>query len=166
MKIASNGFVATWLSILMLFATTALQAGGLSTGLGEVVVENLQVGQTYSLKELANLRLFVTNNSDDSVALKMDILSPDSSELKKGSRPIPDISWLKLSRDTFVLGPNEIALSDITLSIPDENRYLGEEVSGNDLVSYCAWCRHRDVHWPWAEIQDYLYNRHRESTGK
>jgi hypothetical protein len=127
MKIASNGFAITWVFILILFGAIALQAAGLSTGLGEVVVENLQVGQTYSLKELANLRLFVTNNSDDSVALKMDILSPDSSELKKGSRPIPEISWLKLSQNTFVLGPNEIALSDITLSIPDENRYLGEK---------------------------------------
>jgi hypothetical protein len=127
MKIAANGFVTIRLFILTLFVATALQARGLSTSLGEVVVENLQVGQTYSLKQLANLRLYVTNNSDDSVALKMDILSPDSSELKKGASPIPDILWLKLSQNTFVLGPDEIALSDITLSIPDENRYLGKK---------------------------------------
>jgi len=127
MKIAANGFVTTGLFILTLFVATAVQARGLSTSLGEVVVENLQVGQTYSLKQLANLRLTVTNNSDDSVALKMDILSPDSSQLKKGSSPIPDILWLKLSQSAFVLGPNEIALSDITLSIPDENRYLGKK---------------------------------------
>jgi hypothetical protein len=127
MKIASNGFVTTGLFILTLFVATALQARGLSTGLGEVVVENLQVGQTYSLKQLANLCLSVNNNSDDSVALRMDVLLPDSSELKKGSRPIPDVLWLKLSQNTFALGPNEIALSDITLSIPDENRYLGKK---------------------------------------
>jgi len=127
MKIASNGFATIWLFILTLFVATTLQARGLSTSLGEVVVENLQVGQTYSLKQLANLHLTVTNNCDDSVALKMDILSPDSTELKKGSRPIPDITWLKLSQGSFVLGPNEIALSDITLSIPDENQYLGKK---------------------------------------
>jgi hypothetical protein len=127
MKIASNGFATNWLFVLTLIVAATVQAGGLSTGLGEVVVENLQVGQTYSLKQLANLSLSVTNNCDDSVALKMDILSPDSSELKKGSNPIPEISWLKLSQDTFVLGPNEVALSDITLSIPDENRYLGKK---------------------------------------
>lgn len=126
MKIASNGFATAWLFVLTLVVATPLQAGGLSTGLGEVVIENLQVGQTYSLKQLANLRLSVTNDCDDSVALKMDILSPDSSELKKGSIPIPGIAWLKLSRDSFVVGPNEIALSDITLSIPDEDRYLGK----------------------------------------
>lgn len=127
MKIASNGFVATGLFVLTLFVATTAQAAGLRASLGEVVIENLQVGQTYSLKQLANLRLTVTNNSDDSVALRMDILSPDSSQLKKGSSPIPDILWLRLSPDTFVLGPNEIALSDITLSIPDENRYLGKK---------------------------------------
>ncbi|MCX6832129.1 MAG: hypothetical protein NT028_08365 [candidate division Zixibacteria bacterium] len=127
MKIASNGFATTWLFILTLVVATAVQARGLSTSLGEVVVENLQVGQIYSLKQLANLRLSVANNSDDSVALRMDVLLPDSSELKKGSRPIPDVLWLKLSQNTFALGPNEIALSDITLSIPDENRYLGKK---------------------------------------
>jgi hypothetical protein len=127
MKIVSNGFVTTGLFVLMLIAATAVQARGLTTSLGEVVVENLQVGQTYSLKQLANVRLNVTNNSDDSVALKMDVLSPDSSELRKGSSPIPDLVWIKLSRNNFTLGPNEIALSDITLSIPDEDRYLGRK---------------------------------------
>jgi hypothetical protein len=127
MKVASNRCVSGWLSILTFFIVATIQAAGLSTGLGEVVIENLQVGQTYSLKQLANVRLYVTNSSDDSVALKMDILSPDSSELKKGSSPIPDISWLKLSQGDFVLGPNEIALSDLTLSIPNKDQYLGRK---------------------------------------
>ena len=34
-----------------------LVAGGLQTQLGEVVIENLLIGQTYNLKELANLQL-------------------------------------------------------------------------------------------------------------
>lgn len=127
MKIATNGFVAAGLLFLTLATATAVQARGLTTGLGEVVVENLQVGQSYSLKQLANLSLSVTNNSDDSVALKMDILSPGSSELRKGSSAIPDISWIKLSRNSFALGPNGIASSDITISIPDDNRYLGKK---------------------------------------
>jgi hypothetical protein len=125
MKIPSNGFAAALFILTSL--STALLARGLGTSLGEVVVENLQVGQTYSLKQLANVRLNVANNSDDSVILRMDVLSPDSTELRKGSSKIPDIAWLKLSQNTFALGPNQIALSDITISIPDDNRYLGKK---------------------------------------
>jgi hypothetical protein len=127
MKIVANRSSAFWLSILVLVAATGAQAGGLSTQLGEVVIENLQVGQTYNLKQLANLRLTVTNNCDDSVALKMDILLPDSSQLKGGAKRLPDTSWVRLSQNTFVLGPSEKASSDIILSIPDDDQFLGQK---------------------------------------
>lgn len=127
MKIIANWLSAFWLSIVVLFAATGAQAGGLSTQLGEVVIENLQVGQTYNLKQLANLRLIVTNNCDDSVALKMDIVLPGSSQLKGGAQPLPDTSWVRLSQNSFILGPSEKASADITLSIPDDDLFLGQK---------------------------------------
>ena len=127
MKIIVSRPSAFWLSILVLVTVTGAQAGGLSTQLGEVVIENLQVGQTYNLKQLANLSLIVTNNCDDSVALKMDVVLPDNSQLKGGAKPLPDTSWVRLSQNTFVLGPSEKALSEITLSIPDDGRFLGQK---------------------------------------
>jgi hypothetical protein len=127
MKIIANRPPVFWLAILVLVAVTGAQAGGLSTQLGEVVIENLQVGQTYNLKQLANLRLIVANNCDDSVALQMDILLPDNSQLRWGAQPLPDTSWVRLSQNTFVLAPNDKAASDITLSIPDDDRFLGKK---------------------------------------
>jgi hypothetical protein len=103
------------------------KAGGLSTQLGEVVIENLQIGQTYNLKQLANLQLIVTNTSDYDVDLRMDVLLPDKSELRKEAEPIPDISWVKLSQNLFKLSPNEKATSDIVLSIPDDDKYCGKK---------------------------------------
>jgi len=103
------------------------KAGGLSTQLGEVVIENLQIGQTYNLKQLANLQLIVTNTSDYGVDLRMDVLLPDKSELRKEAEPIPDISWVKLSQNLFKLSPNEKATSDIVLSIPDDDKYCGKK---------------------------------------
>jgi len=83
MKIGSIQLSTIFLAFLALAAYNGVEAGGLSTQLGEVVIENLQIGQTYNLKQLANLRLIVTNTSDYSVDLRMDILLPDSSELRK-----------------------------------------------------------------------------------
>ena len=127
MKTGLNRIYAVVISLLVFAVCNVVQAGGLSTQLGEVVVENLQIGQTYNLKELANLRLIVTNTSDYGVDLRMDVLLPDSSELRKGAEPIPDTSWVSLSQTLFELGPNEKATSDIILSIPEDKRYLGKK---------------------------------------
>lgn len=104
-----------------------LKAGGLRTGLGEVVIENLQIGQTYNLTYLANLRLGVTNISNYPVDLQMDVRLPDSSELRQGATPVPDTSWVKLSQNFFKVGPGQEALSDIIISIPADDRYLGKK---------------------------------------
>jgi len=103
------------------------KAGGLSTQLGEVVVENLKIGHTYSLKDLANLPLIVTNNCDNKVDLKMEVLAPEFSELRNNSEPIPDPSWIRVDKDFFELSPGEKAISDITISIPNDEEYFGKK---------------------------------------
>jgi hypothetical protein len=127
MKIGLNRIYGIFLSLLAFVVCNVAEAGGLSTQLGEVVIENLQVGQTYNLKQLANLRLIVTNTSDYGVDLRMDVLLPDSGELRKGTESIPNTSWVKLSQNLFKLNPNEKAISDIIISIPDEDKYVGKK---------------------------------------
>jgi hypothetical protein len=61
-------------------------AGGLRCSIGEVVIENLKIGRTYSLKTLANLPLTLTNTTDGPVNLAVDALVPDASELRQGRR--------------------------------------------------------------------------------
>lgn len=104
-----------------------LVAGGLRTQLGEVVIKNLQIGQTYNLRELANLQLIVTNSGETPVDLQMEPLVPDTGELRQGAAAIPDISWIALSQDSFKVGPNQNAISDIVISIPDDDQYLGKK---------------------------------------
>ncbi len=115
--------------ILVIILTTSgpLTAGGLSTQLGEVVIENLQVGHSYNLKQLADLSLIVTSTSEFPVDLRMDVLQPSASELKQGAAAIPDTSWVRLSENLFTLGANEKAVSDIIISIPDDDRFLGKK---------------------------------------
>jgi len=112
--------------LLLLLISVSAHAGGLRTQLGEIVVENLQIGQTYNLIRLANLNLKVTNTSQYPVRLQMDVLTPNESELRHQAEPVPDLSWIKLTCDSFDLDAGQQAVSDIIISIPDEEQYLGK----------------------------------------
>lgn len=123
------GFIIAPVLVLALTAMTPQStiAGGLSTHLGEVVVTNLQIGQTYNLRDLANLQITVTNTGKEAVILKMDVLRPESRELRQGAIAVPDISWVSLTKNSFTLERMKVASSDIIISIPDEPQYLGKK---------------------------------------
>ena len=108
-------------------ATGTALAGGLSTQLGEVVIENLQIGQTYNLHDLANLNLTVSNNGEHEIDLAMDPLVPEQSELKQGARAVPDLSWIALTQNRHVISAKGSATTEILLSIPDDDQYKGQK---------------------------------------
>jgi hypothetical protein len=100
---------------------------GLRTQVGEAVIENLQIGQSYSLKELANLNLIVMSTEDEEVDLQMDVLPPEPVELRLEAEVIPDISWVTLTPDFFTLSAGGQAEAEIRLAIPDDPSYLGRK---------------------------------------
>jgi hypothetical protein len=77
----------------MLCGVSGAEAG-LRTQVGEAVIENLQIGQAYSLKDLANLNLIVMNTGEEEVDLQMTVLPPEVVELRLNAEIIPDISWV------------------------------------------------------------------------
>jgi hypothetical protein len=111
----------------LLLASIALGSGGLSTQTAAVVIENLKVGHTCSLKALANYQLRITSTCDSPVSLRMDVLLPDSSELKKNAAIIPDTSWVQLIPARFEMEPQGTAAADIVITIPDDDQYLGRK---------------------------------------
>lgn len=112
------------ISLVMLAATlcslSELMAGGLSTNLGEVVIEGLERGKRYGLKELANIPLSVVNRGDDTVIVKIDPLIPDSTELRWGASPIPDPGWISVETDSLVLLPGQMGVTDVFIQLPDD----------------------------------------------
>jgi hypothetical protein len=124
-------FTALLLVVIGLGAPAVALAGGLSTQIGEAVIENLQIGQTYNLADLANLYLIVTNSGDAPVDLRMDVQYPDSGQLRLDAAVIPDTSWIRLSEDDFVLGAGEKAVSNISISIPHDEKLLGGKYQFN-----------------------------------
>ena len=118
------------IGVLMSINLPRANAVGIRTKFGVVVVENLQPGRTYNIKELVGLPLRVVNSSDKQVTIKMDIQKPDP-ETNKGMvakhfEPIPDLSWIKLSRDFFVVDPGQSAVAEVLITIPDDDKYLGK----------------------------------------
>lgn len=120
--------VGCWLVLVPQFA----EAGaGLSTQAGEVLIENLKIGQTYNTRELVDLPLRVRNNGNETVDLEMKLHLPPENEVRRGYEPIPDISWVKLSKDFFTVGPGESAVADVIISIPDDEKYFNKRYQFN-----------------------------------
>lgn len=112
---------------LGLFLATGAWAGGLRCSFGEVVVDNLKIGRSYSLQTLANLPLTVTNSGDQPATVRIDALLPGEGELRQGALPIPSVTWATVRPDSFLLGPGEARSAELVLAIPDDERLFGRK---------------------------------------
>jgi hypothetical protein len=139
--------VATWMLLLATAApvSPALAGGGLRTSLGEVVIENLKIGHRYSLKELVNIPLTLTNSGSRTARVAIQPMVPDVSELRMAAEPVPSVSWATVSPDTLTLDAGKSGTADITLTIPDDERWFGHRFQvqfwshtlndGSDLIA-------------------------------
>jgi len=118
---------AKMLGLGLLMATNAW-AGGLRCSFGEVVINNLKIGKTYSLMTLANLPLVLTNTDDRPSTVRVDALVPGEGELKQGAAAIPSASWASALPDSFVLAPNESRSVELKLAIPDDEALFGKKL--------------------------------------
>jgi len=113
---------------LLLIAPLCVNAGSLATELGEAVIGGLKIGSSYNLTE-TGLPLVVINTSEEEVELVIEPLVP--SQIKEGYEPIPDISWVELSKNRFRLKPQERAITDIIIKIPDDPKYISKKYQVN-----------------------------------
>jgi hypothetical protein len=102
-------------------------AGGLRCSVGEVVIENLRIGHTYSLETLAKLPLSITNTSDHAVRVSIEPMVPSESELRQGAEAIPSVDWAAAAPDTLELSAGETQQTDMTLVIPDDESLFGRK---------------------------------------
>ena len=114
--------------IVSLFCIGRTEAGGISTPFGKVVIENLDIGKTYSTSKLSNLFLRVRNNSETTIGLVMEILKPlPERKLPEGCEPIPDASWIRLEKYSFEIDPGEEARTDVFITIPEDEAHRGKK---------------------------------------
>ena len=114
--------------IAIVFSTvTPLYAGGLRTTFGEVVMENVKIGESYSTTRMVNMPLKVMNTSNMELKLLMEILKPREEELKEGYEIIPSTDWIKLDKYGYFVKPSEEAISDVVITIPNDEQYMGKK---------------------------------------
>lgn len=121
-----------WVSLIVimgLFWIGKVEAGGIGTNFGKVIVKNLEVGKTYSISKLSKFLLTVKNNSEGPTGLEIEILkpSPDDKRLIEGREPIPDTSWISLEKYAFNIPPGEEITTDVIVSIPENEAYRGKK---------------------------------------
>ena len=129
----NNAFYSMILSILTFSLLTApVQAGGLSmVNYGEVLVENLSIGGVYSMTQVVNLPLLVSNQSDAPIKVKLSVIKPVGQKVKKGFEPIPDPSWVKIGESMVDIAANGTYSTDVIISIPDRKEYLSKKYHVN-----------------------------------
>lgn len=101
-------------------------AFGLSTTFGQVKVENLPIGQAYSMAKDGDTPFTIKNTSDIEVELKIETLIPKENELIEGYEAIPDTGWIEIEEDTFTLPPESEVSTDVIIRIPDNEKYKGK----------------------------------------
>lgn len=120
-----------WISLAVIICLCCIgrvEAGGISTPFGKVIIENLTIGKTYSTAKLSDTSLTVKNSSEGNIGLEMEIFKPlQDRELPAGCEPIPDTSWIRLDKYSFNIAPGEEAKTNVIISIPDNEAYRGKK---------------------------------------
>jgi len=103
--------------------------GGLSTYMGEVMLENVRLGTSFSIVQALNMPFKITNKSAFRAEIKLEILVPRKvdADLRPGYEPLPDASWVKLSRDLFILEPGADGVTDVVIEIPEKEEHYGKK---------------------------------------
>jgi hypothetical protein len=113
--------------VFLVALASHVSSAGLRTTFVKVTLENLRIGNTYNIREMANLPLAVYNTGDEPVDLRVEATIPIKGELREGYEPVPDVSWIVIRQDSFMdMKPEAVAMTDVLVSIPDTEEHLGK----------------------------------------
>jgi hypothetical protein len=104
----------------------AAEGAGLKTTFVKVSLDNLVIGHTYNIRQMANLPLAVYNTGDEPTDIRVEATVPIQGEARPGYEPIPDASWIAFKQSAFEgVAPSAVAMTDVLISLPADSKYLG-----------------------------------------
>ena len=113
-------------SLLLAGASPGKAVVGLGARFGDVILENIQPGRAYDLRELAHVPFVVENHGDDPAEVEVRFRRPDKAKLSKDFEAIPDPGWFKAVPAKIVIGPHSQGYFDLLLTVPDEPGLKGK----------------------------------------
>lgn len=122
------------LMLCTLASLARADGNGLHSEFGEVHVERLAIGKTYSLTRLAATPLVLRNTSSKTLSVQLDVVTPAHHELRPGAEALADPSWVRLERRRVELAPRTTFRTDVRVSVPYDPDLAGKTFQV-DLVS-------------------------------
>lgn len=101
-------------------------ASALHTEFGEVRLQNLAIGKTYSVARIASEQFVVSNTSDDSLFVHMEAVVPRQHQLRQNALPVPDESWIRLENSYLALAGHSTVWTDVYLTLPYDPDLAGK----------------------------------------
>lgn len=119
-----NKIILIGLLILISLGTVReISAVSIGAQFGEIIMENLRLGETYNTREMVNLPLLLTNRGDQKITIFLTVLKPQGAQLRKGYEPIPDTNWIELSTDRMEVEPGAQGAADVIIHVPSDEQY-------------------------------------------
>jgi len=122
-----NAIAAVIAGLAASYAPAGVGAASISTTFSEILVENLQPGQKYSLKKIADLPYSLKNGSERDIRIKTEVIKSSKGNLRPDFEVIPDTGWISLQQSTFEIAPGETGTSDVIIQIPEKSKYLNKK---------------------------------------
>lgn len=113
-------------TILAFLAGTPAQAKmSLGVQFPEIVMEKVELGQAYNLRQLKGIPYIVMNKSDMPLNVEVEVQVPQDKDLKEGYEAIPDPAWLRILPNKFHMEPGDVMPSDVILAVPADSAFSG-----------------------------------------
>jgi len=123
MKKAYKIILVSLLISISLATVRDTSAVSMHSTFGEIIMENLRLGETYNTREMVNLPLLITNNSEDKITVFLTVVKPQGVQLREGYEPIPDTNWIELSIDRMEMEPGGKGAADVIIHVPSDEQY-------------------------------------------
>jgi hypothetical protein len=133
-------------------AAPGTDAGGIRTDFGDVMIENVGIGTSYNLRDIAGKPLKITNTGKSTVDLLIDSQIPSESLVTKerkelGYKPVPSVDWVTISQNQFVVPSGESAYTDVIIKIPNDPALYGKKfqasiysrTTGKGMIHLGVW---------------------------
>lgn len=114
------------LALLFVGASPGGAVIGLGARFGDVVLENIQPGKSYDLRDLAHVPFVVENHGDDAAEVEVKFSRPAKAAVAKDFESIPDPGWFKAVPSKILIGAHSLGYFDLILTVPDDPALKGK----------------------------------------
>jgi hypothetical protein len=122
-------WIVPLLTLASLVAPGPLPAGSstrLHTEFGEVRLQRLAIGKSYSVWRLAETALVFCNKGPEPLDVRTEIVVPSHHDLRPGARALPDLAWVGLERSRFHLPGHATVRADVRVTLPYDPELAGK----------------------------------------